>query len=229
MQTSQHCSRERKGGLTMNSSNRAWAKEILSHYGQEFEPTLIFEDEKLFVMDWRDKGGSGNLATRYIVDKEKGNLIITGDAGDCIASWYNEITPEKLVVYINSTGYFMEKMQCTTNKYTYKHEDIETDLEEQKQEYLGLLQNGDIDCVTEEELKEDFERIAEILEDYPPGENTVYSSEMTDILQKYDADWWEGPFSHLGRRIDKRIYLWTYGFQEGVERLRGKEFVRKDI
>ena len=84
---------------------REWARSNFACYGQEFEPKLILEDDNFFIMDWRDKHGSGNLATRYIVDKKKGDLIIKGDAGDCIASWYNEVTPEKLVSYINSTGY----------------------------------------------------------------------------------------------------------------------------
>ena len=69
----------------------------------------------------------------------------------------------------------------------------------------------------------------EILDDYTIGENTVYPEELTDLFYKYNSDWWEGAFSRLGKRIDKRIYLWTFGYQEGVERLRGKEFVRKDI
>lgn len=213
----------------MDKDKRAWAKKVFGYYEQEFEPTLVLEDEDFFIMDWRDKNGSGNLATRYIVDKKKGDLIIKGDAGDCIASWYNKVTPEDLVHYINSTGYFMEKMQCTTNKYTYNHEDVEADLEEQKQEYLKLLHDGDTDAYTEEELEEDFERMQEILDEYPPGENRAYTEELIDLMSKYNTDWWESPFTSLGQRIDKRIYLWTFGYQEGVERIRGKEFVRKDI
>lgn len=213
----------------MDKKWRAWAKGIFSHYHQDFDSTLVFEDENFFIMDWRDKNGSGNLATRYIVDKKKGDLIIKGDSGDCIASWYNPVAVEDLVHYINSTGYFIEKMQCSTNKYTYDYHDVEEDLEDEKQEYLKMLREGDFDSITEEELEEDFERMQEILDDYPMGENTVYPSELIDLMSKYNTDWFESGFSRLGKRIDKRIYLWTYGYQEGVERLRGKEFVRKDI
>ena len=94
----------------MDKKWREWAKGILDRYGHEFDATLVFEDANFFIMDWRDKNGSVNLSTRYILDKKKGDLIIKGDAGDCIASWFNPVSVEDLVHYINNTGYFMEKM-----------------------------------------------------------------------------------------------------------------------
>ena len=213
----------------MDKKWRTWAKDIFSHYNQEFDATLVFENDSFFIMDWRDKNGSGNLATRYIVDKKKGDLIIKGDSGYCIASWYNPVSVEDLVHYINDTGYFIEKMRCSTHKYTYYYLDIEEDLEDEKRYYLKLIRDGEIDEIPEEEVEEDFERMKEMLNDCPIGENTAYPDELTDLFCKYDADCWEGAFSSLGERINKRIYLWTYGYQEGVERLRGKEFVRKDV
>lgn len=214
----------------MNKMWREWAKNNFAHFGQEFEPRLILEDENFFIMDWRDKHGSGNLATRYIVDKKKGDLIIKGDAGDCIASWYNEVTPEDLVHYINSTEYFIGKMQCTTNKYSYRPKDVDEDLEEIKQECLKLLQEDSLLAeVTEEEMEEDFQKMQAILDYMSLSENSQYPDKLIELMGKYDPDWWEGDFSRLGKRIDKRVYLWTYGYQEGVERLRGEEYVRKDI
>lgn len=66
----------------------------------------------------------------------------------------------------------------------------------------------------------------EIFNDFPVCKNTTYPEELIDLMSKYNSSWWE---TRIGERIDKRIYLWIYGYQEGVERLRGKEFVRKDI
>lgn len=213
----------------MTKSDRTWAKNILSLYGQEFEPTLVYEDDRIFIMDWRDKGGSGNLATRYIVDKEKGDLIIKGDAGDCIASWFNSVTVEDLVCYVNSTYYFIEKIQCSTHKYSYEWEDVKEDLEDRKQDILGLYSDGDLDDdIQISDINEDFERMLDILGEFDLDENTTYPAELTDLFQKYDSDWFES-FANLGGRIDRRIYLWIYGYQKGVEKLRGKEFVRKDI
>ena len=213
----------------MDKKWRAWAKEAFSHFGQEFEPTLVLENDEFFIMDWRDRNGSGNLATRYIVDKKKGDLIIKGDAGDCIASWHNEVTVENLVHYINSTGYFIGKMQCSTNKFSYNWPDVKEDLEEERQRYIRYLRDGDVDIVDEDELNEDFDSMLDILDMFTMREDCSYPDDLVELMSKYDPDWWEGPFSHLGKRVDKRVYLWTYGYQEGVERLRGEEYVRKDI
>lgn len=213
----------------MNKKWREWAKDVFSYFDQNFDASLVFEDDNFFIMDWKDKNGSGNLDTRYIVDKKKGDLIIKGDAGCCIASWYNPVSVENLVHYINSTEYFIGKMKCSSYKYTYDHDDVEEDLEEEKQDYLKMLRDGDIYFATEEELEEDFERMKDILADFQIVEGGQYPEELIDLMSKYNSDWWESPFASLGCRISKRIYLWTYGYQEGVERIRGKEFVRKDI
>lgn len=74
----------------MKKEWRDWARDVLAHYGQDFDSRLVFENDDFFIMDWKDRNGSGNLATRYIVDKGRGDLIITGDAGDCIASWEDQ-------------------------------------------------------------------------------------------------------------------------------------------
>lgn len=221
---------------------RAWAKDIFSHFGQEFEAYLVHEDDNIFVMDWKDKNGSGNLATRYIVDKKRGTFIITGDSGHCIACWYNPIKVEDLVHYINSTGYFMEKIQCTDHKYTYAPDDIDEDLEDTKQmivkekleDYDGDEENIEyIEWL--DEFEEDFMKISEIVTNSTPKrfcteERFICSENLDDLAEKYwGAPYYEAPWYDAGCRIDKRLYLWTYGYQEGVERLRGEEFVRKDI
>lgn len=205
----------------MDEKWKAWAKDIFSRY--DFDATLLFENENFFIMDWKDKNGCGEYATRYIVDKQKGDLIIKGDCGNCIASWYNPVTVEKLTHYINSTEYFIEKMRCTSNEYTYVYRDVKEDLEDIKQEYIKAVRDGAFENIDEEELEEDFERMQEILKDYPVNENAIYPEELENIMEKYDPDWFESGFGSLGKRIDKRIYLWTYGFQEGVRRLRGRD------
>jgi hypothetical protein len=179
----------------MDEKWKEWAKDVFGRY--DFDATLLFEDEDFFIMDWKDKNGCGEYATRYIVDKQKGDLIIKGDCGDCIASWYNPVTVEKLAHYINSTGYFIGKMQCTSNKYTYDYRDVKEDLEDIKQEYIKAVRDGAFENIDEEELE--------------------------NIMEKYDPNWFESGFGSLGKRIDKRIYLWTYGFQEGVGRLRSRD------
>ncbi len=213
----------------MDQNTRRWAEDTFSRDGKEFEPVLVFEDDTFFVMDWRDKNGSGYLATRYIVDKPRGDLIIKGDAGCCIASWNGRVTVEHLVQYINDAGYFLGKIRCTERKYTHAWEDVKEDLESEKQAYLKKVRDGDLKNVTEQEINEDFRRMEHVLDGSSLDELYVYPESLVDFMGKYNLNWWESGVARFGRRIDKGIYLWIYGFQEGVERLRGREFVRKDI
>lgn len=50
---------------------------------------LIQDTERYFAVDWRKEDGSGDYYVNYILDKKRGSLIISGDLGDCIATWYN--------------------------------------------------------------------------------------------------------------------------------------------
>lgn len=215
----------------MKKEWRDWARDVLAHYGQDFDSRLVFENDDFFIMDWKDRNGSGNLATRYIVDKGRGDLIITGDAGDCIASWHNSVTPEDIACYINSVGYFVEKMQCTTNKHTYRSEDVRKDINDYRNEMLKIIKNpndgidgSDGEPITEEECNRDFDEMVDILDGYNLCDDFQYPERFVELMQKYQGDYWEGGY---GRKIDRRICLWVYGFQEGLERIRGREIVKK--
>lgn len=217
----------------MKKEDRERARKSFASYGQEFAPTLVQEDDNFFIMDWRDKNGSGNMATRYILDKKKGTLIITGDSGNCIAAWYNSINPEDMAVYINSVDYFIGKIQCTEFKYEYEWTDVLSDLKALREEYLGYVREGDIldnkdNMITEEECEEDFDEMKELLYDINIDEHASYPEELVELFEKYSTDWWESGFSDLGKRISIRIYQWIYGFQTGLEILRGKEIVNKE-
>ena len=52
----------------------------------------------------------------YIVDKKRGSLIVSGDLGDSIATWYNEIKPSNLKNYVkNDIEYYISKIQTASN------------------------------------------------------------------------------------------------------------------
>lgn len=66
----------------MQKNKLAMCKRIF----KGFQATKIVDDEKFLIIDWKNKDGSGEYAIRYSLDMEKGNFIITGDVGYCIAS-----------------------------------------------------------------------------------------------------------------------------------------------
>ena len=198
--------------------------EIYEKYRKQFEerghiatPVLINKD--FWIVDWHRASGSSDYAVRYIIDCKKGNLIITGDLGDCVASWYTEVTPANMQSYVQSIDYFIGKMQATSNKYRYDWEDIESDLDAIKQEYLKNLDDYDLypDLADDErriQIDDDFEELVSILEDISVNEHTSFPREYVDIVEKYNTDWWESDFISVGKRIDPRVYLWAVGLRE---------------
>lgn len=71
--------------------------------------TLIQNTERYTIIDWRQENGSGEYYVNYIIDKKRGSLIISGDLGDCIATWYSRNGVHDIARYISNVGYFISK------------------------------------------------------------------------------------------------------------------------
>lgn len=108
----------------MQKNKLAMCKRIF----KDFQAKKLVDDKNFLVIDWKNKNGSGEYSIRYTLDIEKGNFIVTGDVGYCIASWYNHLTPDNLCKFLNNIGYFKEKINCWTESYTYRYKDIKDDL-----------------------------------------------------------------------------------------------------
>lgn len=190
------------------------AQKSFTHFGQDFDAFLVQNDAHFFIFDWKDRNGSGNLATRYILDKQRGTLIITGDSGDCIATWFNQLEPKQLAGYMNSESYFVEKIQCSTNKYTYHWEDVRADVE-------AFFKSQDFSDLTDDqrgELEDDVERIKDLAFEHAGGN---WPDEYEKLGEKYAGQyWWETDFNNFGQRYSARIFQWIYGYQEGLKRLK---------
>lgn len=99
---------------------REFNLEAYLHHFDTHKAKLIEDNERYWSADYRRADGSGEHYINFIVDKKRGSLIISGDLGDCIATWYNKLTPEKINSFIrNDPEYFIKKIQCSTDKYRY--------------------------------------------------------------------------------------------------------------
>lgn len=172
---------------------------------------VLHDDENFLVLKWQDKNGSGNYVVKYIVDKAWGTLYIDGDLGCAVACWYGKVTTENIFDYINtkSIGYFVSKIQCSTDKYSYDDEDVKEDVASVLQEILSEDDYTDSEI---EKIKEDFDSIEEMLLDME-DRRVNFSQELIDLISKYNAEWWESSLLHAGRRINDRVYLWSIGFE----------------
>ena len=172
---------------------------------------LVHQDENLLVLDWRHVSGTGDYFVRYILDIKRGALIVSGDLGDSIACWYNEVQPDNLAHYLSDVYYYMGKFQCTSDDWTYDWKDQETDLAEIKAKYLENVDQNDEDAL--EEFNDDFERMLDLMTDCGLAGARTYPTELVELFEKYSDDWWESSFADIGKRLNQRVILWAVGFQ----------------
>lgn len=195
-------------------------KGVKERYRKRFKDhkaTVLLENEDFLILDWRNKDGSGEYSVRYIVDCQKGNLLISGDLGDCIASWFNKVTSDDMVRYVNDIQYFMGKFQCSSDKYDYRWEDIKSDLDGIKEEYLKEHESyGE----SVDEIEEDFSEMLNLCGEMTFGDNIPYPDDFVKLAEKYAEPWWESRFVDIGKRISGRVYLWAVGYQMALKQIR---------
>lgn len=203
-----------------SDENKVWAYNLFIR--QDFVATVILDNDDFLIFDWGESSGSGTLAARYILDKQKGQLTIYGDSGDCTACWYGKVTAEDMEAYVNSIGYFIEKMHASTDKFSYAVNDIKADFECCKKQ---LLEDSD-DETDAEQFEEDMQQVYDWLIDNQ-HEAAVFDEKITDILDKYCDCWWESGVTECGKRVAKRVYLWSVGYQMAIAQLKEKKRRKK--
>lgn len=191
-------------------------KETARKTFRNHKATTVRKDDDFLIVDWRRASGSVAYYVRYILDVKRGTLIISGDLGDCIACWYNEVPPSYMAGYLNDIHYFMSKFQCSSDRYTYDWDDIESDLKLIKQTYLNDIDSYDF---SKKVIEKDFEEMQSIMENAELDERTHYPNDLIELMEKYDCDWWESDFARVGKRIDQRVILWAVGYQMAWEQI----------
>lgn len=178
---------------------------------------LIQNTDRYCIIDWRREDGSSNHYINYIVDKARGSLIVSGDLGDSIATWYNPLDPAKLKQYIyNDIDYYISKIQCSSDLYNCDQDDVIKDIKH------CLDEDDVLEYVEESDRFEDDDEFWEFVED--EVSESVYNNEfiptreLREVLEGIECDSWEW-FSSCGRRVSPRVYLWAEGFYMACEQL----------
>lgn len=189
-------------------------KEFNNH-----KATVVLDNDMFLIMDWRNVNGSGIYFVRYILDKHCGVLFIRGDIGSAVFTWNNQLDAKDLACYVKDYQYFFSKLTCSTNKYTYKDEDIREDVKElQRDHYNGAYDEDDMtfeEFIRErpDEEIEFWENLADDISDcrWGPG---YYTEELTDKLCEFlGLDWMDYPLAaDAGQRIHPTIIMWAEGF-----------------
>lgn len=203
-------------------------EEILNKCKERFaahKATLIQNTDRYMIIDWRKADGSSDYYVNYILDKKRGDLIISGDLGDCIATWYNAVSPRQMRSYLKDVHYFISKFQCSTDKYIYDPDSAFEDIKYRLKDYMELeleeLLNASKKHLwhsvdTEEELWEAVK--SDIDENWYSDTKLHYSTDMTNFLQELDSEYYEWLYD-CGSGINMRVYLWAVGYEMAYTQL----------
>lgn len=198
----------------MNNETQKYCEKAFETH----KATLIQDTDRYLIIDWRKADGSGDYYVNYIVDKKRGSLIVSGDLGDSIATWYNPITPQNLKNYVWNVDYYMGKFQCASNKYKIEKETILEDIKKN-------LFYDDEDIIDDFDLYTDYEDEHEFWDDMEDkieesirNNEFIPTEELTELIEKFDEDYFEWLYD-CGKRTHIRVYLWAVGFNMACEQL----------
>lgn len=168
----------------------------------------IKEHGGITVLNWRNRNGSSDCYVHYVFDGCF--LYISGDLGSAVVHLTEKATLKALSRYINMVDYFVEKIECSTNKYEYDEKIAREELKEhlfpdEDDEEPELLDPDLIDNLLE------YYFMSSGFEDVP--------SDLIEQVEELDPDYWEW-FGSCGEVVNTRVFLWLVGLQMAWEQVK---------
>ena len=210
--------KERERNLQMDDK----LNEIYDYHFKNHKAKLIQDTDRYFIVDWQNADGGNTNYVNYIVDKLRGNIIISGDLGDCVATWYNPLKPVQIKNFISgNVDYFISKFQCSSDKYDYSEENVLNDLRKHiesvcdQSDFEEFFADNDFGICDEEDL---WDEIENEIESCVNGNSFTPNERLENIVSEFDSDCWEWLHA-CGRRVHLRVRLWAEGFYRALEQL----------
>lgn len=193
------------------------AKERFSTH----KATIVTDTERYLAIDWRREDGGIEYYINFIIDKQRGAFIVSGDLGESIALWYNKLEPSNLKCYITDVDYYIKKIQCASDLYDYSDESVMEDLKATF-EADEIFENDEVDFYDYESLGDiyGFNDLEDEVADCINCNHFIPSERLIDILRDFGYSDMMWVFdSRIGRRINGRVHLWQIGFKMACEQL----------
>lgn len=200
-------------------------KEYCDNAFSTHKATLVQNTDRYLIIDWRREDGSSNYYVNYIVDKQRGSFIVSGDLGDSIATWYNKINPSDIKNWIkNDIGYYVSKMQCTSDKYVCDDEEIIADIKDNLEledidELIDAFNEHFNDFVDDGDENELWEQLKHEVCECIYGSKFIPSKSLEEFISTFDDDYWAWLYD-CGKRIHMRVHLWANGFYNACKQLK---------
>ena len=149
---------------------------------------------------------------RFLFEEDFCKLHISGDLGELIATNYNNMRYETFSDFVNSIGYFREKVNCHNREFYYY------DYNKAKCDLYEYLRDCEIEPDDETQTAEEYleEKIEEILEELDI--DTGLNQNAYDMLSEIDPDCFDY-ISHVGKVSSGILEVYMLAFKLAQEQL----------
>ncbi len=188
-------------------------EKALAHAKERFsEHIAVYHDYgNIATLDWA-KPGHIEYRIRYIFDKERNVLSISGDLGEAVAYPTCKVDLEHCAMAFQSVDYFAEKIRASSDMFVYDEREAEDELRKE-------LLSSDL---SEEERDDREDLVNRILENYTYDHGVgILDDETSNDLNRIDPDAFEW-IGTVGRSYALLVYLWMYGLQMAWEQVSKK-------
>ena len=194
-------------------------KKVADERFQNHKAHLLMSTDRFTAIDWKTPGSS-NYFVSYIVDRKLGSLIVSGDLGDCIATWGHAVTVADMKSYVKDVEYFLKKFQCSSDKFIFETDTsldcILNNLFEDDEAIYDHFTDHEDFLQFREDLYSEVDDSIKNGEDFFPTEHLVEM--VSDILGGDDYAAY-GVLDQPGVMISPRVYLWAIGFIMACDQL----------
>ena len=192
--------------IAMNDYREEQLKTAKFHFANH--KAEIREHDGITVLNWHNQNGSSEYYVHYVFDGKF--LYISGDLGSAVVHLTEKATLKALSRYINMVDYFVEKIECSTNKYRYD----ERVAKEELRDKLFPEDNGEEPELVNADL---IERLMYYYYNIEGFRNIP--SNLLEEVEELDENCNVWIYS-CGEVIDTRVILWLVGLQMAWEQVK---------
>lgn len=189
----------------------AHAKERFAHHKADF-----IQLDGISILNWKHESGSIDYYVRYVFDEKRGLLYISGDLGHAVVELTESATLKALSGY--EVGYFVEKIKCSTDLYSYDEELARSDLERRFSDYEEEPEDNEEEDIFDEKMSIS-EMIADLLGSLDRRRGLELTEEQQEYLSNIAPDYWEW-VGGVGQYICARVILWLVGLNMAYKQIR---------
>jgi len=192
-------------------------KAARSYYTEhpDFKATLTTLSPDVQIFDWK-RPNTGVYSVHAVFDRNR--VYITGDLGSAVVELTEKATLETLSEYYQIPEYFVEKIQCATDMYSYDLDEAKEELESRLKRIMGDFRTKNPgNAAAARDVQTELNEIRRaLINSATPSGGLLEDCVAARRLCKYDPHVEEWLF-YAGRVVATRVLLWLAAFELAQE------------